>query len=260
MSENLIHPTAIVSSKAKIGNNVKIGPFTIIQDDVEIGDGTEIRSNVVIANGARIGIENIICTGVVVATEPQDLKYKGEKTFVKIGDRNTIREYATINRATPATYETVVGSDNLIMAYAHVAHDCVLGSNIVIANATQLGGHVHIEDWVTLGGVVKVHQFCSVGCHAMIGADIKLSKDAPPYTLIGSEPPKVDNLNKIGLKRRGFSDMTIKEIENFYQLVIHSGLNTSDGLAMYKLKHSIIILEVQHCIEFIEQSNRGIYR
>jgi UDP-N-acetylglucosamine acyltransferase len=260
MSEIFIHPTAIVSKSAKLGANVKIGPFSIIEDEVEIGDGTEIRSNVVIANGATLGKDNIICNGVVIATEPQDLKYAGEKTFVKIGDRNMIREFVTINRATPATYNTVVGNDCLIMAYAHVAHDCQLGDRIIMANATQLGGHVHVEDWVIFGGVVKVHQFSVVGCHAMIGADVKLAKDVPPYTLIGSNPPKVDNLNAIGLKRRGFTPEVIRSIENFYKVVLHSGLNNSAGLAKYKADNEQIIPEVQHCIEFIEGSQRGIYR
>jgi UDP-N-acetylglucosamine acyltransferase len=259
MSEIVQHPTAIVSGKAKIGSGVKIGAYSIIQDDVEIGDGTEIRNNVTIANGARIGKDNLICTGVVIATEPQDLKFDGEITYAIIGDRNVIREFATINRATKATGKTVVGSDNFMMAYTHVAHDCRVGNNIVMANVAQLGGHVLVEDYAIIGGIVKAHQFCRIGCHTMIGADVKLVKDVPPYTLVGNNPPKIDGINKIGLKRRGFSTDTISEIENFYITLNHSGFNVSDGIAEFR-KRAKLSPEVLHCIEFIESSPRGIHR
>ncbi|MGA2296897.1 MAG: acyl-ACP--UDP-N-acetylglucosamine O-acyltransferase, partial [FCB group bacterium] len=175
MNENFIHPTAIVSDKAKIGNKVKIGAFSIIQDDVEIGNNTEIRNSVLIADGARIGSDCKIYSGAVIATEPQDLKFGGEKTLAIIGDRTVIREYATINRATMATGKTIVGSDCFIMEYCHVAHDCRIGNKVIMANVTQLGGHVHLDEWAFIGGAVKVHQFCHIGCHTMIGADVKIT-------------------------------------------------------------------------------------
>lgn len=259
MKNQNIHPSAIVSDKAKIGNNVTIGAFSIIEDDVEIGNNCEIRSSVVIANGARIGNNVKIFHGAVISTEPQDLKYKNEQTFVRIGDNTEIREYATINRATTATYETIVGSNCLIMTYCHVAHDCRLGDNIIISNASQLGGHVEIEDWVILGGVTKVHQFCRIGCHAMVGADVKITKDVPPYTLIGREPARVEGINKVGLRRRGFSKETITGIENFYDTILFSGLNTGDGIKSFVAKNNISD-EVKHCVEYIEKSSRGIYR
>lgn len=254
-----IHPTAIVSPKAKLGENVKIGAFTHVEDDVEIGDNTVVRSSAVIANGSRIGRNNVICHGAVIGTEPQDLKYANERTFAKIGDRNTIREYATINRGTTATGETRLGSDCLIMTYCHIAHDCHLGSNIIMSNVTQLAGHVTIEDWVTTGGVVKIHQFCTVGKHTMIGADAKIVKDVPPFTLIGRVPPQVEGVNKIGLKRRGFSPELIREIIEFYDTVLFSGLNTTDGIKKYK-QREIIVPEIEETIKFIENSTRGIYR
>lgn len=259
MSETLIHPTAIVSKKARLGAGVSVGPFSIIYDDVEIGDETEIRSNVLISDGARIGAQCRLFAGAVISTEPQDLKYRGEKTFVHIGDRTTIREYATINRGTSETHKTVVGADCLIMEYCHVAHDCRIGDNVIMSNLTQLGGHVTVHDWVILGGVVKVHQFCTVGAHSFIGADCKIVKDVAPFLLIGREPPKVEGVNKIGLRRRGFSKDTIGEIELFYDKVLFSGKNTKDGIANY-LEGREACAETKLCIEFIESSSRGIYR
>jgi UDP-N-acetylglucosamine acyltransferase len=256
----LIHPTAIVSEKATIGENVKVGPFSIIQDDVIIGDNTEIRSNVVLANGTRIGKDCVICNGAVIATEPQDLKFKGEATYAFVGDRTVVREFATINRGTDSTGVTKVGSDCLIMTYCHVAHDCTVGDNVIMSNLVQLAGHVHIEDWVVLGGVAKVHQFCTVGAHAMIGADVLLVKDVAPYTLIGRKPAQVEGINKVGLRRRGFENETINKIQAFYDTLLFSGFNNRDGIANYKANNPEILPEVQGCISFIENSTRGIYR
>lgn len=256
----LIHPTAIVSPKAQIGENVKIGAYTVIEDDVIIGDGTEIFYHVIIANGARIGKNCRIFSCASIATEPQDLKYAGEQTFVQIGDNTVIREFVTVNRATTATYKTVVGSNCLLMAYSHVAHDGLLGNNIILANAVQLAGHVTVEDYVIMGGSAIVHQFSFVGCHAMIGGGVKVVKDIPPFTLVGENPPKVDGINKLGLRRRGFSNETIREIENFYNAVFRSGLNNTDAIAKYKADHQEILPDVLHCIEFIQNSKRGVYR
>jgi UDP-N-acetylglucosamine acyltransferase len=254
-----IHPTAIVSKKADLADGVSVGAHSIIHDDVVIGENTEIRSSVVISNGARIGKDNAIYHGAVIATEPQDLKYNNEKTYVIIGDRNVIREYATINRATVATGKTTLGSDCLIMTYVHIAHDCHVGDNVIMSNVSQLAGHVTIEDWVTLGGVVKLHQFITVGCHSMIGADVKLVKDVPPYTLIGTNPAKVDKLNIIGLRRRGFDRSVIAAIDDFYRTILWSKYNVSDGVRKYQEENEIIP-EIQHCIDFIKKSERGIYR
>lgn len=260
MSELFIHPTAIVSSKAKIGNNVSIGAFTIIEDDVVIGDNNEIRNSVTIANGTRIGNDNRIHAGAVIGTEPQDLKFDAKQpTLCIIGNRNTIREFVTMNRGTHASGETRIGDDSLLMSYVHVAHDCHFGSHNVIANSTQFGGHVTTEDWVNIGGCAKVHQFCRVGCHSMIGADVKIVMDLPPYTIIGREPPKIQGINIIGLRRRGFSKETIEEIKAFYNTILYSGLNNSDGIAKVR-SGNVLSPEVLHCIEFIEASERGIHR
>lgn len=253
-----VHPTAIVSPNAKIGENVEIGPFAIIEDDVVIGNGTKIMAGAYIANGARIGNDCRIFQYAVIATEPQDLKYENEKSEVFIGDRTVIREFATIHRAT-STGKTTVGSDCLIMAYCHVAHDCIVGNHVIMSNVTQLAGHVVIEDWVNLGGVSKVHQFCKVGCHAMVGADVKIVKDVAPYTLIGRVPPQVESVNKVGLRRRGFAPEIIQEIEAFYDTVLFSGYNNRDGINKF-LERGDVSAEVRHCIDFILNSTRGIHR
>lgn len=255
------HPTAIVSPKAKIEENVRIGPYCIVNDDVYISEGTELIANVYLDNGTQIGKNCLLFPGAVIATKPQDLKYDNSATKAIIGDNNEIREFVTIHRGTQHTGATIVGNNNLIMAYCHIAHDCRVGNNNILANVVQLAGHVHIEDWVVIGGVVKIHQFCRIGAHAMIGGDVKVVKDIPPFTLVGENPPKVSGINKIGLKRRGFPEEVIKEIDNFYRLIFHSGLNNSDGIRKYLETHPNGILpEIQHCIEFIQTSERGVYR
>jgi UDP-N-acetylglucosamine acyltransferase len=254
-----IHPTAIVSDKAIIGNNVTIGPFSIIEDDVQIGDNCEIRSSVVIGNGARIGNNVKIFAGAVISTEPQDMKFDGEQTFTIIGDNSIIREFATINRGTKETGKTQIGSNCLIMAYCHIAHDCIIGDNVIMSNVVQIAGHVVVEDWVILGGVAKIHQFCKVGRHSMVGADVKIVKDVAPYTLVDRKPAQVEGVNKIGLRRRGFEADTINEIELFYDTLLFSGLNNSDGIAKF-LQKGETCPEVRYCIDFIKNSVRGIHR
>jgi UDP-N-acetylglucosamine acyltransferase len=255
-----IHPAAIVSPKARLGQNVKIGPFSIIEEDVEIGDGTHIMPHVTIFNGARIGNECRIYPGAVIAAEPQDLKFKGEPTQAVIGHRTVVRECATINRGTGASGKAIVGSDCLIMAYCHVAHDCVVGNNVIMSNVAQLAGHVTLGDWVILGGMAKVVQFCTVGSHAMVGADCKITKDVLPYSLIGRDPSKVEGVNKVGLRRRGFQAEVIQSIDEFFTHLFFAGFNTTDALAAYKEQHQQIIPEIQLCIDFINNSRKGIIR
>ncbi|MCX6155913.1 MAG: acyl-ACP--UDP-N-acetylglucosamine O-acyltransferase [Candidatus Kapabacteria bacterium] len=253
-----IHPSAIVSSKAKIGENVEIGPFCVIEDDVEIGNNSCLKSFVYLANGTRIGLDNLIYQYACIATEPQDLRFDGHPTYVVIGNNNTIRENATIHRASHSE-RTMIGNDNLIMAYSHIAHDCKIGNKCIISNGTQLAGHVEIEDWVTLGGLVGVHQFTKIGCHSMVGAKVYLTKDVSPYCLIGKNPAKVEGINRIGLKRRGFTGDSIHEIDSFYRFIFHSEFNITDGISEFKKSH-ILTPQISHIIEFIENSQRGVYR
>lgn len=248
---------AIVSPKAQIGENVRIGPFTIIEDDVIIGPDTQISSNVLIASGARIGKDCRIHHGAVLGTPPQDLKFRGEATTLEIGDHNVIREYVTMNRGTHHRMRTTVGSHCFIMAYAHVAHDCSVGNNVIIANASNMGGHVVIEDFTVIGGLVGMHQFSRIGCHSMIGACSRVTKDVPPYTLSGSEPLSFKGLNIVGIKRRGFSPETINSIDRSYHLIYNSQLNVSQALE--KIRSEIPPNdEVNHILDFIEKSKRGI--
>ena len=259
MQASTIHPSAVVSPDARLGQGVHIGPYSVIDGDVEIGDGTEIRNNVYIADGARIGNECRIYSGAVIATEPQDLKFAGESSLAIIGDRTVIRECATVNRGTSASGRSIVGRDCLIMAYCHVAHDCVLGDNVIMANSTQLAGHVTIHDWAILGGGTLVHQFCNVGKHAMIGAGTYVSKDICHYLLAEGNDLQLHGINRIGLRRRGFEAGVMKEIEEFYRTIFHSGLNVSAGVAAYQ-ERGAAIPEIQECIDFIRASKRGIYR
>jgi UDP-N-acetylglucosamine acyltransferase len=255
----MIHPTAVVSAKATIGNSVKIGAFAVIEDDVIIADGADIRTHAVICNGSRIGADAAIYPGAVIGAEPQDLKYKGEPTLAIIGERTVIRESATVNRGTVYSGAARVGSDCLIMAYSHVAHDCVVGNNVIMSNVSQLAGHVEIGDWAILGGMVKVVQFCRIGKHSMIGAGVKITKDVPDFALIGREPARIESINKIGLKRRGFSNETIDKIEQFYDTVFLGKFNTTDGIIEF-LRGNEPIEEVNQLIEFIRSSKKGVVR
>lgn len=252
-----IHPTSIVSKEAQIADDVVIGPFCIVEGDVKIDSGTKLLSHVVIYNGARIGKNNKIFPGAVIAAVPQDLKFNNEYTEVFIGDNNTIREAVTISRATAATKKTVVGSNCLLMAYVHIAHDCVVGDNCILANSVQLAGHVHVEDYVIIGGLTGVHQFTTIGQHSMIGACSKIVKDIPPYTLFSGNPIMYEGLNRIGLKRRGFSSDAINSLKEAYNILYSPFYNTSQALEKIKAEVKQT-QEVKNLLDFIEKSQRGI--
>ncbi|MEI6091075.1 MAG: acyl-ACP--UDP-N-acetylglucosamine O-acyltransferase [bacterium] len=257
-----IHPTAIISENVVFGENVEVGPYVIIDDDVQIGAGTTVQAFSCIGKGARIGCNCDIGPSAMVSTPTVDLSYEGEEVFTFIGDSTSIKEFVVIHNGTKVTGKTQIGKNCLIMAYSHIAHDCVVGDNVIIANGGQLAGHVLIEDFATLGGTVKVHQFCRVGTHSMIGVDSYLNQDAPPYSLIAANPNlKMFGLNAVGLKRRNFSPEIIKELNHFYRLLLRSGLNISDALVKYKNDYKgKIIEEVANCITFIECSKRGIIK
>jgi UDP-N-acetylglucosamine acyltransferase len=256
-----IHPTAIIADGAKLGTDVEIGPYSIIAEDVEINDGTIVKASSYIDDGARIGKNCKIGPQAVVSPASQDLKYTGVPCLTIVGDNTTLREFSTVHRGTEASGKTVIGDNCLIMCYCHVAHDCILGNNVIMSNVAQLAGHVEIGDYVNIAGVAKIVQFVRIGSYTMIGADAKVVKDAPPYALIGSKSPvKFDGVNKIGLSRRNFDTETIHEIERFYKLLLHSGFNTGDGIKEYMTNHSEIIPEIQYAIDFIEKSEKGIYR
>ncbi|MCT4674423.1 MAG: acyl-ACP--UDP-N-acetylglucosamine O-acyltransferase [Prolixibacteraceae bacterium] len=255
MKESLayIHPDA------KIGQNVTIEPFATIYNDVVIGDGTYISSNVTILPGTRIGKNCKIHSGAVLGGDPQDLKYKGEYTTVEIGDNNTIREFVTINRGTSAAGKTVVGNNCLIMAYSHIAHDCVVDNHVILANSTQLAGEVHVFDWAILGGGTLVHQFCHIGEHVMVSGGSRVGKDIPPFVKAGREPLSFVGVNSIGLRRRQFSNDQIREIQDIYRFLYQKGYNNKQAL-------EIIATEVPQSeerdmiMEFVKNSHRGVIK
>lgn len=254
---NNIHPTAIVSGKARLGDNITISPYAIIEDDVEIGNDCEIGPNAVIYNGARISDRVIIKQGAAVSNVSQDLKYAGEEAYFYIGEDTVIREFVTLHKGTKKTGFSKVGKNCLLMACSHVAHDAVVGDNCVIANAVLIAGHTVIEDYVIIGGITGVHQFCKVGQHSIIGGVFRIVKDVPPYVMAGSEPLKYAGLNSIGLRRRGFSNDDIMTLKKTYNLLYNSGLNFSQAKERIKEelgKHNL----VQNVLKFLDSCTRGI--
>lgn len=252
-----IDPHAVVSPKANLGENVYIGPYSVIEDDVVIGDGTWIGTHAAVHNGTRLGRDCKIHQAAAIGGPPQDLKYKGEPTVLEIGERTVVREFVTLNRGTVESGKTTIGSNCLFMAYAHVAHDCVVGNNVIMANCVALGGHVKIGDWVIIGGLTPVHQFCLIGDHAMIGGGFRVTKDVPPYVLAGSEPLIFEGLNVIGLRRRGYSHHVIELLDKTFRLLYRSNLNVSQAVA--RIKEEVEqVQEVQSVLNFIAKSKRGI--
>lgn len=254
-----IHPTAIVSPKAKLANDIIVGPFAIINDDVEIDEGCEIGPNAVIYDFARIGKRVKIFQGASVSNLPQDLKFDKGKTLLKIGDDTTVREFATLHRGTHATGETRIGKNCLLMAYSHVAHDCHIGDNCIIANGVQLAGHVEIEDTVIIGGLAAVHQFSKIGKHAMVGGGSMANMDVPPFIMTSGYPARFMGLNIVGLRRRGFSNEEIDAIKETYRIFYNSGMNPI--AAKEKIVEKFGTQQhVKSILEFMEKSTRGLVR
>jgi UDP-N-acetylglucosamine acyltransferase len=255
----MIQPLAYIHPNAKIARGVTVDPFAVIHGDVEIGEGTWIGSNVTIMDGARIGKNCRIFPGAVIAAIPQDLKFDGEKTTVEIGDNVTIRECVTINRGTNDRMTTRVGEHTLIMAYVHLAHDCLVGSHCIIANAVNMAGHVVVGDHAVIGGMSAVHQFVHIGAHVMISGGSLVRKDVPPYVKAGREPLSYAGINSIGLRRRGYSNEAITAIQDIYRILYVSGLNTTDALARIEAEMPATS-ERDEIILFIQNAKRGIMR
>ena len=228
----MIHSTAVVADSARIDDDVEIGPYAIIGDGVEIGSGTRIGSHVVVNGPTTIGRDNRIYQFASVGDDPQDKKYADEPTRLTIGDRNTIREFCTISRGTiQDDGHTILGDDNWIMAYVHIAHDCVVGNKTIMANNVTLAGHVHVDDWVIFGGFSGAHQFCKIGAHAFLGMYAGVNRDVPAYTMVSGQPAVPRGINSEGLKRRDFSAEQIRNIKNAYRLVYRKGLKLTDAMA-----------------------------
>lgn len=254
----MIQEMSFIHPEAKIGENVEIGPFVYIDKNVEIGDGSLIMPYASVLSGARIGKNVRVFPHAVISAIPQDLKFRGEETTAVIGDNTTIRECATVNRGTASKGTTIVGANCLIMAYSHIAHDCKLGDNIIIGNATQIAGEVVIDDWAILSGSVLVHQFTHIGGHVMIQGGSKVGKDVPPYVIAGRDPISYAGLNLVGLRRRNFTNETIETITQIYRVLYNSGLNTTQALT--KLEEIADTEEKRYIVDFVKSSQRGIIK
>ncbi len=252
-------PLAYVHPEAKIASNVVIEPFVNIEKNVVIDKGTWIGSNVTIMEGARIGKNCRIFPGAVISAIPQDLKYDGEDTQVIIGDHVTIREFVTVNRGTKASGETVVGNNCLLMAYVHIAHDCHIGNNVILANAVNLAGHIDVEDFAIIGGMSAVHQFVHIGKHTMVAGGSMVTKDIPPYSKAGRNPISFVGVNSIGLRRRGYSDDQINFIHEIYRHLYLRGRNISQAVGFIEANLPINA-ERDEILNFIQNSQRGIMR
>ncbi len=256
----MIHPSAIVHPGAELDTDVEVGPFVVIGEHVKIGKGTKIGPSAVIEGWTEIGEYNQIFHLCSVGAIPQDLKYKGEKTYLKIGNRNIIREFATVHPGTvTGDGETTVGDGNLFMAYCHVAHDCHIGNNVIMANGATLAGHITVEDHARLGGLSAIHQFVRIGALVMVGGGAMVGQDVPPYTIAAGDRATLHGLNLVGLKRAGFTEEIIADLKKAYKILIRSNLRTEDALE--RIRNEIYLSpEIMHFVEFVEKSERGICR
>ncbi len=254
-----IHSNAIVSSKAKLAAGVSVGPYSVISDNVSIGADTSIGTHCVIEGNTTIGKGCEIFTGAVIGSRPQDLKFKGEKVFLEIGNNNIIREYCTLNPGTQDGGKTSIGDNNLLMAYSHIAHDCRVGSGCVLANNSTLAGHVTIEDKAVIGGISAIHQFVRIGMLSIVGGCSKVVQDIPPYSTCDGHPARVYGLNLIGLRRKGISHDSIKQIDRAFKIFFNSGLSVKHALQRVE-KELEKTEEITYLVNFVKSSERGLAR
>jgi len=257
----MIHPTAIVDIKAEIGIGVEIGAYSVIEKGVLIDQGTKVGPHVVIREGTQVGKKCQIFQFASIGEAPQAVAYRGEKTSLMMGDRNIVREFVTLHRGTiKGGGKTVIGDDNFFMAYAHVAHDCQIGNQVVMANGATLAGHIMIEDYATIGGLSAVHQFCQIGTHAFVSGLTGVSLDIPPFMLASGSRAKLFGLNLVGLKRHHFSDETLKALKKAYRIIFRSGLTLEKAMRQLEEDKIFQTPEIQHLLDFIRHSKRGISR
>ena len=257
----VIHPSAIVSPLAKLGNHVRIGPFCVVGANVELGDGCVLHSHVVIEGHAKIGRDNEFFPFAAIGGKTQDLKYIGEPTYLEIGDHNVFRENTTVHRGTHESLPTRIGSHNLLLCYAHVAHDCQLGDHIILSNSVGIAGHIVIEDHAIVSGFAAVHQFCRIGRHSIIGGLSKIVQDVPPFMIVDGNPASTRGVNQVGLQRRGFPEEDIRALKSAYKkLFLKKDANLANALSSLKATHAADTPQVAQLIHFIETSERGVTR
>jgi UDP-N-acetylglucosamine acyltransferase len=252
-----VHPTALIDPSAELAPGVVVGPYSIVGPGVRVGARTRIGSHVLIERDTTVGEECTLHQGAVLGTDPQDLKYMGEPTVLVVGDRTVIREYATLNRGTIASGVTRVGSDCMLMAYTHVAHDCHLGNHVILSNAVNMAGHVSIGDWAIVGGLTPIHQFVRIGAHAFVGGATRVAKDVPPYVKAAGSPMELYGLNSVGLQRRGIPDDVRRELKRAYRLFFASNHNVAQALARAR-EELRALPEVEVFVSFFESSERGV--
>jgi UDP-N-acetylglucosamine acyltransferase len=255
-----MHTSAVISKKAKLADNVSIGQHAIIGDNVAIGEGTKIGAHCVIEGNTTIGAYCEIFTGAVLGSRPQDLKYKGEKSLLEIGDNNIIREYCTFNPGTEDGAKTEIGNNNLFMAYSHVAHDCIVGNNCIIANNGTLAGHVTIEDMAVVGGLVAIHQFVRIGRLSIIGGCSKVVQDIPPYSTCDGHPARVYGLNLVGLRRHNIPKESLRQLDRAFSVLFNEGLSIKHALQRLEQEIKPASVEISYLVSFIKKSERGITR
>ncbi len=255
----VLHPTAIVDRSAELDDGVEVGPYAIVGPSVRIGADTRVGPRVLIERDTVVGSGCSIGNGAVLGTDPQDLKYEGERTSLEVGDRTVIREFATLNRGTAASGRTVVGSDCLLMAYAHIAHDCELGNHVIVSNATNMAGHVVIEDWAVISGLVAIHQFVRIGAHSFVGGASRIPQDVPPFCrVVGNPSPKLYGLNNVGLERRGLSADFRQRLKSAYRILFQSDTALSRAIRRVERREELMCPEVGYFLDFIRNSKRGI--
>jgi UDP-N-acetylglucosamine acyltransferase len=253
-----IHSSAVVSPDAVIGENVEIGPFAIVGEQCTIGDGSVIGPRATLERNVRLGARVKVGVGTVLGGDPQDLKFRGEETWVEIGDGTTIREYSTINRGTTQSYKTTVGRNCLIMSYVHLGHDCHFGDHVIVSNGSQFAGHVTVEDRVGISGLCAFHQFVRVGRHAYVGGCSRVAKDVPPFVKAVGNPVKLYGLNSVGLQRGGMAEGTIAELKRAYRLLFRSDLNLGQAIERARAELNVEVPEVDAMLAFVEASDRGV--
>jgi UDP-N-acetylglucosamine acyltransferase len=257
----MIHPAAVIDPKAELGGGVEVGPYTVIERGVIIGQGTKIGPHVVIREGTRIGEGNQIYQFSSIGEAPQAVAYRGEPTTLQMGDHNIIREFVTLHRGSvKGGGKTVLGNENFIMAYSHIAHDCQVGNQVVMANGATLGGHILIEDHAIIGGLAAVHQFCRIGAHALISGLTGVSQDVPPYMMAAGSRAKLYGLNSVGLKRHKFSEETLRALKKAYRIIFRSSLTLEKAMKRVGEDEIAQLPEIRHLLLFIQRSKRGISR
>ena len=254
-----IHDTAIVDPAAELASGVEVGPYAIVGPGVSIGANSRVGPRVLIEKDTSLGTDCRVGNGAVLGTDPQDLKYEGEETVLRIGDRTVIREFATVNRGTASSGRTVVGSDCLLMAYSHIAHDCEIGNHVIVSNATNMAGHVVIEDWAFISGLVAIHQLVRIGAHSFVGGGSRISQDVPPYCkVVGNPSAKLYGLNTVGLERRGIPAEVRRRLKRTYRILFQSEWNLSQAIEKVEEAAGLMCPDVGYFLDFIRNSERGI--